>query len=91
MNIRAKAILAEVVVGVAALVTAGIAQSVSDTDPIIAMPLFFVAFFLFFGGNAWIYVAFKCPNCGTSIFYRRRLYAAWPVRKCTNCGTSLTT
>jgi hypothetical protein len=66
MNIRAKAIHAEFLAGVVAVASAGIALSISDTEPIIAAPFFFGAFLLFVEGSAWIHTAFKCPNCGTS-------------------------
>ena len=36
-------------------------------------------------------LAFRCPNCGSNLFFRKYLVLPWPNRTCSRCGRPLAT
>lgn len=89
MGIRARAISAEALVTIVAWILLAFGVIYANRNAMIAAPLLLAAAATFFGGISWAQTSFKCPVCGTSIFFRPHLVSPWPVRKCYKCGEDL--
>jgi hypothetical protein len=89
MNVRKIAITAMLSVSLISWVLLAVGFSsqgwIGNMEYIAALTLFVV-------GNMLVRAAFKCPVCGTPVFYRKGFVAvSWPVKICQVCGTDLRT